>query len=279
MTKQTKMIGPWVRRFLIEHLIGERNLAHNTQRSYRDTFCQLLPFVAKDANKAIDHLIVDDLSSERVRQFLTHIERQRHCGARTRNQRLAAIHAFARFVAERSPEHIAWCTGLRAVPFKRFDRALLHYLDKPEIDALIAAPDCTRLIGRRDHALLLFLYNTGARVSEAACVTIDDIESRPDGTGSVRLVGKGAKTRYCPLWPTTLDTHEDYDLSRQTNLDGQTIYQSKSTTADSLRNLLHCATPCQCNLGDIEICSEQTHRSAHNSAYNCHTSATRGCRY
>ena len=204
MTKQTKMIGSWVRRFLIEHLIGERNLAHNTQRSYRDTFCQLLPFVAKDANKAIEHLIVDDLSSERVRQFLTHIERQRHCGARTRNQRLAAIHAFARFVAERSPEHIAWCTGLRAVPFKRFDRALLHYLDKPEIDALIAAPDCTRLIGRRDHALLLFLYNTGARVSEAACVTIDDIESRPDGTGSVRLVGKGAKTRYCPLWPTTL---------------------------------------------------------------------------
>jgi len=204
MSKQTKMIGPWIRRFLIEHLIGERNLAPNTQRSYRDTFCQLLPFAAKDASKVIDHFTVDDLSPERVRGFLTHIECHRRCGTRTRNQRLAAIHAFARFVAERSPEHIAWCTGLRAVPFKRFNRAVLHYLDKPEIDALIAAPDCSCLIGRRDHALLLFLYNTGARSSEAASVTIGDIERRPDGTGSVRLVGKGAKTRYCPLWPTTL---------------------------------------------------------------------------
>jgi site-specific recombinase XerD len=204
MAKQTTMMGPWVRRFLIEHLIGERNLAHNTQRSYRDTFCQLLPFITKDAGEAIDHLVVDDLSPEMVRRFLAHIEGQRHCGARTRNQRLAAIHAFARFVAERSPEHIAWCTGLRAVPFKRFDRAALCYLDKPEIDALIAAPDCSCSIGRRDHALLLFLYNTGAKASEVASVTIGDIESRPDGTGSVRLVGKGAKTRYCPLWPTTL---------------------------------------------------------------------------
>lgn len=204
MSKQMKMIGPWVRRFLIDHMIDERNLAANTQRSYRDTFCQLLPFIAEDAGKAIDHLFVDDLSPKRVRCFLTHLECQRHCVIRTRNQRLAAIHAFGRFVAERSPEHIAWCAGLRAVPFKKFTRAVLHYLDKHEIDALIDAPNRTSLIGRRDHTLLLFLYNTGARASEAACVRIGDIENRPDGTGSVKLVGKGAKTRYCPLWPVTL---------------------------------------------------------------------------
>ena len=77
-------------------------------------------------------------------------------------------------------------------------------LDKPEIDALIEEPDCSRAIGRRDHALLMFLYNTGARASEAAFVAIQDIQVHPDGTGSVKLTGKGAKTRHSPLWPATL---------------------------------------------------------------------------
>ncbi len=204
MAKTSTIAGLWVRRFLVEHLVDERNLAHNTQRSYRDTFCQLMPFLAQDAGKAIDLLAIEDLSPDRVRRFLAHIERQRRCTVRTRNQRLAAIHAFARFVAEHSPEHIAWCAGMRAVPFKRFDRATLCYLDKPEIDALVAAPDSRRAIGRRDHTLLLFLYNTGARASEAAAVVIGDAERRPDGTGSVKLFGKGGKTRCCPLWPATL---------------------------------------------------------------------------
>jgi site-specific recombinase XerD len=124
---------------------------------------------------------------------------------RTRNQRLAAIHAFARFVADRAPDRIAWCSTIRTVPFKRFHRPALCYLDKPEIDALIAAPDLTRQTGRRDHAMLLFLYNTGARASEAVAVTLGDIEYRPDGTGSVRLIGKGSKTRSCPLWSTTVE--------------------------------------------------------------------------
>jgi len=163
-----------------------------------------MPFIAGEVGKPVDKLGVEDLSSDRVRLFLTYVEEQRQCSVRTRNQRLAAIHAFARFVAERSPQHIAWCAGVRAVPFKRFDRAGLCYLDKPEIDALIEEPDCSRAIGRRDHALLMFLYNTGARASEAAFVAIQDIQVHPDGTGSVKLTGKGAKTRHCPLWPATL---------------------------------------------------------------------------
>ena len=195
-------IGSWVRRFLIEHLVAERNLSRNTQRSYRDTFCLLMPFLAEGTGKAVDRLSVEDLSPERVQLFLTQVEHQRQCGVRTRNQRLAAIHAFARFIAERSPTHIEWCANVRAVPFKRFDRVALCYLDKPEIDALLAAPDVRRKLGRRDQTLLLFLYNTGARASEAAAVAIQDVQARPDGTGSVKLTGKGAKTRSCPLWPT-----------------------------------------------------------------------------
>jgi len=123
---------------------------------------------------------------------------------RTRNQRLAPIHALATFVGERCPELIPWCGEVRAVPFKRYDRPGLCYLDKPEIDALLAAPDRTTEQGRRDHGVLLFLYNTGARASEAAAVVVNDLDVRSDGSGSVRLVGKGGKTRHCPLWPTTM---------------------------------------------------------------------------
>jgi integrase/recombinase XerD len=139
-----------------------------------------------------------------VRCFLRHVEERRGYGVRTRNQRLAAIHALATFVRERCPELIPWCGEVRGVPSKRYDRSSLCYLDKPEIDALLAAPDRTTKQGRRDHGVLLFLYNTGARASEAAAVAIRDLDVRSDGSGSVRLVGKGGKTRHCPLWPTTI---------------------------------------------------------------------------
>jgi site-specific recombinase XerD len=182
----------------------ERNLSRNTQRSYRDTLRLLIPFAADHHKTAVDRLVVTEVSADLVRGFLRHVEEQRGCSVRTRNQRLAAIHALATFVGERCPELIPWCGEVRAVPFKRYDRPSLGYLDKPEIDALLAAPDRTTEQGRRDHAVLLFLYNTGARASEAAAVVIGDLDGRSDGSGSVRLVGKGGKTRHCPLWPTTM---------------------------------------------------------------------------
>jgi integrase/recombinase XerD len=197
------LLGAWIRRFLLEHLVAERNLSRNTQRSYRDAFAQLMPFVSRQTRTSVDRLAFDDLSPDRLRSFLSHLETERQCSMRTRNQRLAAVHAFARFVADRAPDRIAWCSTIRAIPFKRFHRPALCYLDKPEIDALIAAPDLARLTGRRDRAILLFLYNTGARASEVVAVTLGDVERRPDGTGSVRLIGKGNKIRFCPLWPST----------------------------------------------------------------------------
>ncbi len=197
-------LGGWVRRFLVEHLVVERNLSRNTQRSYRDTLRLLVPFAAEHRHTTVDALAVADVSADVVRAFLRDVEERRGCGVRTRNQRLAAIHAFASFVGERCPELIPWCGEVRAVPFKRYDRPGLCYLEKPEIDALLAAPDRRSEQGRRDHAVLLFLYNTGARASEAAAVTIRDLDVRSDGSGSVRLLGKGGKTRHCPLWPATI---------------------------------------------------------------------------
>jgi site-specific recombinase XerD len=197
------LLGSWVKRFLLDHLIEERNLSRNTQQSYRDTLALLLPYAAKQKKMPVDLLGVFDLSGDVLRRFLDHLEQNRTCSIRTRNQRLAAVRAMARFIAERSPEHVAWCSQVRAVPFKRFTRNELSYLDKSEMDALLAAPDRRTKQGFRDHALLLFLYNFGARVSEAASLRIGDLNLRPNQIGSVQLRGKGRKIRRCPLWPAT----------------------------------------------------------------------------
>ncbi len=150
-------LGPWLRRFLEEYLVSERNLARNTQLSYRDTLALLLPFVARELGKPVDRLSVRDLSGERVRSFLAHLEDGRGCSARTRNQRLAAIRAFARYVASRSPEHVEWCSRIRAIPIKKAAPPPVGYLEKHELDALLDVPDTSTAQGRRERALLLFL--------------------------------------------------------------------------------------------------------------------------
>ena len=198
--RDTTLLGPWARRFLLEHLVGERNLARNTQQSYRDTLCQLIPFTSDRLHKPVDRLSMVDVSAKIVREFLTEIEASRCCVA-TRNQRLAAIHALARFVGEHSPEHIDWCTQVRCIPYKKTTKTVVPYLDKPEIDALLACPDRRTAQGRRDYAILLFLYNSGARADEAAQLTIADVDIR---SNSVSILGKGRKQRQCPLWPDTV---------------------------------------------------------------------------
>jgi site-specific recombinase XerD len=195
-------LGGWVRRFLLEHLVEERNLARNTQHSYRDTLVLLLPFIAAKLKKPLDQLTPIDLSADLVRLFLTYVEESRRCSIATRNQRLAALHALARFVGERSPEHIVWCGQIRAIPFKKTTKLIIPYLDKPEMDTLLAAPDRQTSQGRRDYALLLFLYNSGARADEAAQLIIRDLHS---ADLFVRIVGKGSKERQCPLWRATVE--------------------------------------------------------------------------
>lgn len=117
---------------------------------------------------------------------------------------MATIHAFARFVGERCPEYISWCTHVRLVPFKRHNKGTLSYLEKNEMDALLAAPNQQAEQGRRDYSILLFLYNSGARASEATAVTKEDLRLDTAGSGSVRLIGKGRKVRFFPLWKNTM---------------------------------------------------------------------------
>jgi site-specific recombinase XerD len=131
------------------------------------------------------------------------VEERRGCGPATRNQRLAAIHSLAQFIGLHSPAHLHWCGQVRTIPFKKTARPLVAYLEKDEMDALLAAPDRDSPQGRRDYAVLLFLYNTGARADEVAHVRIADLAlgSRPDrDPSSVLIHGKGNKSRRCPLW-------------------------------------------------------------------------------
>jgi len=204
----TDLLSPWVRRFLLEYLVSERNLARNTQKSYRDALRQFLPFIARAARRRIERLQVGDVSPARTRAFLQDLEKSRGCGIDTRNQRLAAIHTLARFIGLHSPEHLKWCGQIQAIASKKGARPLVEYLEKDELDALLKAPNQRTPQGRRDYAVLLFLYNTGARADEVAQVRIGDLElgAAPSrDSSSVLLHGKGSKPRRCPLWPRTVD--------------------------------------------------------------------------
>ena len=195
------LVGPWIRRFLIEYLIGERNYSPNTQQSYRDTFLIFLPFAAKRCRCAVDRLALAAIKPKLVREFLRYLETVRHCSPSTLNHRLAALRAWTRFVGENSPEHLEWSRQVRTIHLRKRAPTPMSYLEKHEIKALLAAPDRRRASGFRDHALLLFLYNTGARVSEACRLRVEDLDL---DLAVATLHGKGRKTRRCPLWKVTI---------------------------------------------------------------------------
>jgi site-specific recombinase XerD len=203
---ETDKLGPWVRRFLLEHLATDRNLSPNTQLSYRDTLILLISFVVLKTHRQADQLSVSDVSPNLLRQFLLDLENGRRSSVSTRNQRLAAIRSLAGYIGLQSPEHIAWSGEIRAIPFKRFTKTQVSYLEKPEMDALLAEPNRKTAQGQRDFRLLLFLYNTGARASEIAGLCIKDLDLARDpehAFSSVTFLGKGNKKRRCPLWPLT----------------------------------------------------------------------------
>jgi len=207
MPTKANLLGTYVRRFLLEEVVADRNLSRNTQCSYRDAIRLLFQYIAAHHGCDPTQVAVEAVTAEIVRSFLAHIEKERGNTTATRNQRLAALHSLFRFIGRQAPEFVERAAQIQAIPLRRTTTPAMPYLDKPEMDALLAVPDRQRPQGRRDYALLLFLYNTGARASEAASTTIADLALDPPS--SVRLLGKGRKTRLCPLWPHTAEVlHE-----------------------------------------------------------------------
>jgi len=195
------LLGPFVRRFLLEEVRADRNLSLNTQRSYRDTIRLLFGFIAKRDGIDPTRVTVEQVTAALVRAFLAHLEEVRGNSIATRNQRLAALHALFRFIARQVPELVDHASQIRSLPPRRMATPAMPSLDKRELDALLGVPDRHRPQGRRDYALLLVLYNTGARASEAATLSVGDLDLGTPPT--IRLHGKGGKTRRCPLWAHT----------------------------------------------------------------------------
>lgn len=190
-----------LRQFFADHLPRVRGMSPHTVCSYRDAFTLLLRFLAKHHGRPVVKIEFEHVSPDDIVVFLHHLETERGNCAATRNARLAAIHAFARFAATNHPEHLELCQRILAVPFKRARPRLVEYLEAGEMSAILDAPDRKSSDGRRDHALLLALFNTGARVQEILDVRPADLQLiRPF---QVRLHGKGRKERICPLWPQT----------------------------------------------------------------------------
>jgi site-specific recombinase XerD len=183
--------------FFTDRLMRQRQASPHTIASYRDTFRMLLAFAGQRLKKAPSTLRLEDLDTPFIGAFLDHLEKERGNTARSRNTRLAALHSFFRYVALHDPVHGALAQRVLAIPVKRYHRRQIQFLTRPEIDALMAAPDQTTQAGRRDRALLLVAVQTGLRLSELTGLRCEDVVL---GTGAhVRCTGKGRKERCTPL--------------------------------------------------------------------------------
>lgn len=190
-----------VHSFFGEYVPELRGLSRHTLLSYRDTLALLLRFVAKSRNTDPASLDLESISPESILKFLNYLEQERHNKISSRNVRLAAIHAFFRYVAIHTPERIEQAQRILGIPFKRTGTRPIEYLEYEEISAVLNSIDRTTQVGRRDYALLVLMFNTGARVQEIVDLGVCDLQL--DSPSQVKLFGKGHKTRICPLWPQT----------------------------------------------------------------------------
>jgi site-specific recombinase XerD len=190
-------LAPLLERFFTQRLMQQRQASPHTISSYRDSFRQFLQFAAHRLQQAPSRLRLADLDAPVIGAFLEHLERERKIAVRSRNLRLTALHSFFRYAAFEAPTHAAQIQRVLAIPSKRFPRRLVAFLTRPEVEALLAAPDLGTWAGRRDHAFMLLAVQTGLRVSELTGLTRADLCL---GTGAhVRVLGKGRKERCTPL--------------------------------------------------------------------------------
>ena len=195
------LLGSTVRDYFSDHLPRIRGMSPHTIHSYRDSFMLLLRFVSVHTQRTVAELNLKDLNPPAILAFLSYLERERKNGIATRNVRLSAIHALFRFVASRNPEHLDLAQRVLGIPFKRAPQRIIDYLEREEIDSILKAIDRTTWKGSRDYALLATMFNTGARVQEISDLRVCDLQLiKPF---QARLLGKGRKERYCPLWPQT----------------------------------------------------------------------------
>ena len=211
--------------FFTDRLIRQRRVSPNTLQAYRDTLRLLLAFASERHGKAPAKLEFDDLDAPLIGGFLDHLEHDRKNSVRTRNARLAAIRSLFRYAALRHPEHAATIERVLAIPPKRFERRLVTYLTEEEIEALLAAPDRTTWVGRRDTALFGLAVQTGLRASELIGLCCSSVHL---GSGAhVSCNGKGRKERITPLTTSTVAVMRAW-LDERKGLPGDPLFPTRT---------------------------------------------------
>lgn len=210
--RESGRLSPLLQVFFTDRMMRERDASPHTIASYRDTFCQLLRFAQQRLEKHPAELWLDDLDAPFIGSFLHYIEAERGNTARTRNQRLAGIRSFFGYVAFLEPAYGGLIQRVLAIPKKRQDRALVEFLTRPEIEAVLKAPDRLSWSGCRDYAILLVAIQTGLRASELTGLNCQDIHLE---TGPyVRCYGKGRKERCTPLTRAAVRVLRDWRRER-----------------------------------------------------------------
>lgn len=199
--KLTPSFPSLLQRFFIAHLGNQRAVSSRTIAAHRDTFRLLLGFAEATIGTAPTWPTLADLDAQLILGFLDHLEKERSNGARTRNARLAALRSFLKYAAHYDLTALPVIEQVLAIPMKRFDRPVLGFLSREEMQAILDAPDARTWAGERDRVLFSMMYNTGARVSEAIGLRVGEVVV--DGSAVAHLHGKGRKDRSVPLWRTT----------------------------------------------------------------------------
>ena len=198
----------YVTGFLTKYLPGQRNLSSNTIVSYRDAFKLFLVFCESDRAKNSDKIRISDITPDLLTAYLTWLEAERHCGIATRNQRLAAFKSFFHYVAAQEPEHLFLCQRILGIRMKKTVHREMNFFSPKGLHLLLSQPNIETPNGRRDHALLVLLYDSAARVQELIDICVRDL--RLDRPATVILHGKGRKNRVVPLTDKTAVTMEYY---------------------------------------------------------------------
>lgn len=206
--RKTTDFATCVSEYFTKHLAGTRNLSPNTIKSYRDTFCLLLQFMREDMNAKIERISLADIDDKIISNFLDWLESARGNSIATRNVRLAAIHAFYRYVQMQHPELLLQCQRIIAIPLKETDKKTVEYLPEDVLKELLSLPNQSNKYGIRDTALLCLMYDSGARVQEIIDLSLADV--RLETLATVRLLGKGRKVRIVPLMSQTATVLQKY---------------------------------------------------------------------
>jgi site-specific recombinase XerD len=241
-------LAPLLERFFTQRLMQERRVSPHTIGSYRDTFRLFLKFAQQRLHKAPSALAFQDVDAPLVSAFLDDLEKQRGLSVRSRNLRLTAIHSFFRYTAFELPTHSAQIQRVLAIPSKRFTRTLVRFLTRPEVDALLAAPDQRTWFGRRDHAFILTAVQTGLRLSEITAATRKDLVL---GTGAhLRVIGKGRKERCTPLAKHTTAVLKVW-LREPPKGDGQLLFPNAKGQRLSVHGVQHMLSKHTANAANV----------------------------